>query len=135
MSTGEFALLAEVASNDKAIMQRPLLDRAGCAGAMRALYEQIRKHVQDARDELPALQRNAKRLHTALQEFWELQAKRDKLQMLEKNELGDLQREIEWHPAAEQRLEGLKISLTSSASELPDLIVGHTKQVAIRHAT
>ena len=42
--------------------------------------------AMDARDELPALQRNARRLHTALQEFWELQAKRDKLQMLEKSD-------------------------------------------------
>jgi hypothetical protein len=107
---------------DKASARIALLDRAGEAGEIRALYDEIQKEVEAARDQLPLLQRDAKRLDGSLHELWTLQRKRAALQRLEQSELMSLQQEYEWHLSAEQKLEGLRLSLTERTTQFPTML-------------
>src|SRR6266542_1810378 len=56
---------------------------------------------------MPLLQRQVKRLDTALHELWDLRRKRGTLQRLEQGELLALQQQYEWYLLTEQKLDAL----------------------------
>jgi DNA repair ATPase RecN len=99
-----------------------LLDRIENAAPVRSLYEQIKTQVDKARDQLPVLQRQVKKLDMRLRDLWELQRKRAALSRLERGDLVVLQQEYEWYLSAEQRLEALRLALTHQASKVPEAL-------------
>jgi DNA repair ATPase RecN len=107
---------------DRADARITLLDRAGDHAEIRNLYEKIHLEIEKARDELPVLQRQVKRLDGKLHLLWALQDKRAALQRLEKTELVGLQQEYEWHLAAEQKIEGLQRTITERSKQLSTII-------------
>ena len=107
---------------DRAEARILLLDQVGSAGEVRSLYESIRKHVDQARDVLPGLQRLVKKLDNLLREMWALQRKRKTLQKLEQSELVALQQQYEWFLSAEQKVGALQTALKDRISQVPDLV-------------
>jgi DNA repair ATPase RecN len=107
---------------DKADARIGLLDRIGDAAQIRSIYGDIRSHVERARDQLPVLQRQVKRLDGALRELWDLQHKRATLARLEEGELLTLQRQYEWFLASEQTLQALDSDSRARAARLPSML-------------
>lgn len=107
---------------DKADARVALLDRIGDAGQVRTLYRQISALVETARDELPVLQRQVKKLDAALRDLRDLQDKRAALARLEEGELLTLQRHYEWFLATEQTLFALETSSRERAARVPDML-------------
>lgn len=107
---------------DKADARIGLLDRIGDAARVRMFYREIRTHIEHARDELPLLQRQVKRLDGILRELWDLQRKRATLARLEEGELLSLQRRYEWFLAGEQALQALGSDSDERAMRLPSML-------------
>ena len=89
---------------DRASARINILDRAGEPEDVIQAYSQIRNHVAQARDTLPLLQRQARRLGKVLKEFWELSRKRSTLTRLAEDQLSNLQDQYDWFLKAEGRL-------------------------------
>ena len=89
---------------DRASARINILDRAGEPEDVIQTYSQIRNHVAQARDTLPLLQRQARRLSKVLNEFWELSRKRSTLTRLAEDQLSNLQDQYDWFLKAEERL-------------------------------
>jgi DNA repair ATPase RecN len=89
---------------DRASARIGILDRARDSGEVQSAYEEIRGHIAKARDQLPLLQRQVRRLGDSLKDLWELKRKRSTLARLEAGELSGLQNQYEWFLATEQRL-------------------------------
>jgi len=95
-----------------------LLDGIEGAQTIREKYAVVEQNVQQARDQLPILQQNLRRLDETLKGLWDLQRKRDTLQKLKKEELVSLQSEYEWYLAAEQRMTSHKTKLEKNRVSL-----------------
>lgn len=108
---------------DRAEARITLVDRIGDPTAIRGIYREIEHEIEKARDNLPILQRQIKRLDSGLKELWDLERKRSTLEKLEQRELVALQREYEWFVASEQTLQGLEEESTRRAGDLPGLLV------------
>ena len=89
---------------DRASARINILDRAGEPEDVIQTYSQIRNHIAQARDTLPLLQRQARRLGKVLKEFWELSRKRSTLTRLAEDQLSNLQDQYDWFLKAEERL-------------------------------
>jgi DNA repair ATPase RecN len=112
----------------EAVADRPeariaLLDRIGDPTAIRNVYREIEREIEKARDDLPILQRQIKRLDGTLKELWDLERKRSTLEKLEQGELVALQREYEWFVASEQTLDALESDSERRSDELPGMLV------------
>jgi DNA repair ATPase RecN len=107
---------------DKASARIGLLDRIGDHAAIRRKYEHIGQQVERARDQLPLLQRQIKRLDAALKELWELQRKRATLARLEQGDLLALQQQYEWFLLTEQKLDGLRAAAERRRDAVPDAV-------------
>jgi DNA repair ATPase RecN len=110
---------------DQAEARISLLDRVGNAAEIRAHYEKIRALTEQARDVLPILQRQIKKLQNGLRGMWELQRKRATLQRLEQDELLSLQQQYEWFLGAEQKVSGLQTSINARSGQIPALIASN----------
>jgi DNA repair ATPase RecN len=110
---------------DQAEARISLLDRIGNAAEIKSLYEEIATYVDHARDLLPLLQRQIKKLEGSLRDMWELQRKRKTLQRLEQDELVSLQQQYEWFLSTEQKLVGLAAALKDRSPRLPELLASH----------
>ena len=108
---------------DHASARIGILDRAGDPGNVIQAYSEISKHIGHARDTLPLLQRQVRRLNKALQELWELRRKRSTLARLAEDQLSDLQDQYDWFLKAEERLEsiagGVELRRTQVEDALP----------------
>lgn len=107
----------------EAVADRPaariaLLDRVSDERIPQGQYEEIKQFVEQARDLLPSLQRQIKRLDSSLKELWDLQNKRRALGRLEEGALLDLQRQYEWFLEAEQRLEALRADVVERTADI-----------------
>lgn len=102
-----------------------LLDRVGDPGAIRQHYDGIKGKVEHARDQMPILQRQVKRLDAALHELWELRRKRASLRRLEQGEMLALQEQYEWYLLTEQRLDNLAKLATDRHSAIPQALSSH----------
>src|SRR5260370_19101372 len=107
---------------DKPEARIALLDRAGDDRKVRDLYATIKERVEHARDQMPVLQRQVKRLDSVLREFWDLQRKRSSLARLEQGDLVEMQNQYEWYLLTEQRLENLKSALAKRHDQLPEVV-------------
>ncbi len=99
-----------------------MLDLAGEPESVVQAYAHIRDHIAQARDTLPLLQRQVRRLDTALQELWELRRKRSTLSRLARDQLSSLQDQYDWFLNAEQRLEAIVAAVTTRKNQLVDLV-------------
>ena len=99
-----------------------LLDGIEGAQTIREKYTVVNQNVQQARDQLPILQQNLRRLDEALKGLWDLQRKRDTLKKLEKEELVHLQSEYEWYLAAEQKMSSHKTKLEKNRVSLSKVL-------------
>jgi energy-coupling factor transporter ATP-binding protein EcfA2 len=102
-----------------------LLDRIGDPTAIHQHYDGIRKKVEHARDLMPILQRESKRLNGALRDLWGLQEKRQTLQRLEQGAMLALQQQYEWYLSTEQKLEGLSKAAINSHGGVKDAVTNH----------
>jgi DNA repair ATPase RecN len=105
---------------DKAGARIDLLDRIGDPHSVRKLYEEIGSNVERARDQLPLLQRQVKRLDSALREAWELRRKRATLKRLEQGDLLALQEQYEWYLLTEQKLDALRVAASRREPSVAD---------------
>ena len=110
---------------DQAEARISLLDRIGNAAEIKQLYIQMKAGVEHARDLLPLLQRQIKKLEASLKEMWELQRKRKTLQRLEQGELLSLQQQYEWFLSTEQRLAGLESLTKERSARVPEIVTSH----------
>lgn len=101
-----------------------ILDRTGDPKSIQARYEAIAAAISQARDQLPLLQRQVRRLSQSLKELWELEKKRSTLTRLEEGALLALQTQYEWFLQTEQRLASIKASAEARRKQLPELIPG-----------
>jgi DNA repair ATPase RecN len=109
---------------DKATARIALLDRIGDRAAIQRRFETISQQVERARDQLPVLQRQIKRLDGALKELWDLQRKRASLVRLEQSDLLTLQQQYEWFLLTEQKLDGLRGAAERRRDAVPEAIAG-----------
>jgi DNA repair ATPase RecN len=107
---------------DRASARIGILDRAGDLQDVQRAYEDIRHHVARARDQLPLLQRQVRRLGGSLKDLWELRRKRSTLARLEAGELSAMQDQYEWFLSTEQRLASIVSGASERRTELPELI-------------
>ena len=84
-----------------------ILDRVGERSEIRSSYERISEETAAAREELPILQNNMRRLGSALRELWDLRGKRKALRILKEGDLIRLHDQYEWFLSAEERLGAL----------------------------
>ncbi len=109
---------------DKATARIALLDRVGDRAAIQRRYDEMAQIVERARDQLPVLQRQIKRLDSALRDLWELQRKRATLLRLEQGALLTLQTQYEWFLLSEQKLAGLQSAAERRQLEVPESVAG-----------
>lgn len=107
---------------DRASARIGILDRAGEPESVVQAYSRIRDHVGQARDALPLLQRQVRRLDKALKELWELRRKRSTLSRLAEGQLSQLQDQYDWFLKAEQRLEAIVGGATARRTQLTDVV-------------
>ncbi|GJL65486.1 MAG: hypothetical protein NPIRA05_04570 [Nitrospirales bacterium] len=107
---------------DHATARINILDRAGEPENIIQAYSQIRTHVGQARDTLPLLQRDAKRLGKVLSQFWELSRKRSTLTRLAKDQLSALQDQYDWFLKAEERLEAIIGGVEARRIQVADVV-------------
>jgi len=81
-----------------------LLDRVDNPARVRRLSDEIARNIERARDLMPGLQRQIKKLDTALRILWDLKRKRRTLAKLEAGALSTLQSDYEQFLLAEQQL-------------------------------
>src|SRR5207244_31483 len=82
-------------------------------------FDHTKNKVEHARDQMPLLQREVKRLDGSLRDVWELRRKRATLQRLEQGEMLALQQRYEWYLLTEQKLNGLSRSATERREAMP----------------
>ena len=109
---------------DKAAARIALLDRIGDRAAIQRQFDTISQQVERARDQLPVLQRQIKRLDAALRELWDLQRKRASLVRLEQGDLLILQQQYEWFLLTEQKLDGLRGTAERRHGAIPEAVAG-----------
>lgn len=102
-----------------------LLDRIGREEEINESTRQITAIVEQARDILPLLQRDMKKLEASLKEMWELRRKRKTLQRLEQGDLLKLQQQYEWFLSTEQKLVGLEKMVSERSTQFPGLLQTH----------
>ena len=107
---------------DHASARIGILDRAGEPESVIQAYIEIRKHIGQARDTLPLLQRQVRRLSKALKELWELRRKRFTLTRLAEDRLSDLQDQYDWFLKAEERLEAITGSVELRRTQIEDVV-------------
>lgn len=105
---------------DRAQARVELVDRVGDPSVVRTAHEKIKEQIERARDRVPLLQRQIKKLDAGLKELWELQRKRATLARLEKGELLALQNQYEWFLQTEQRLQSLRTDVSVQQTRIPD---------------
>lgn len=106
---------------DQADARIALLDQIGDAAHIATLLASIKSKIEQARDQLPLLQRAARRLRNSLRELWDLQRKRSSLQRLQQGEILTLQQRYEWLLSSEQTMLGLADGVRAHS----DNIAGH----------
>jgi hypothetical protein len=114
----------------EAVADRPgarieLLDRVGNPQEIRNHRNRIKEQVEKARDILPMLQRQVKRLDGTLRELWDLQQKRSTLSRLEQADLLALQEQYEWFLLTEQKLASLIESAGKRTAAIPEALASH----------
>ncbi len=107
---------------DHASARIGILDRAGEPETVIQAYFEIRKHISQARDTFPLLQRQVKRLSKALQELWELRRKRSTLARLAEDQLSELQNQYDWFLKAEERLEAIARDVELRRTQVEDVV-------------
>lgn len=107
---------------DHASSRINILDRAGEPENVIQAYSQIRNHIAQARDTLPLLQRQARRLDGILKEYWELSRKRSTLTRLAEGQLSDLQDQYDWFLKAEERLEAIIGGVEARRIQVADVV-------------
>ena len=107
---------------DHASARIDILDRAGDPEIVAEARLEIEKSVAQARDTLPLLQRQARRLDTALQELWELRRKRATLTKLAEERLSALQDQYDAFLRAEQGLGAIAPAATGRKAQLQEII-------------
>ena len=107
---------------DRATARINILDRAGQPEHVAHAYSQMRAHIAQARDTLPLLQRQARRLDKVLSEFWELSRKRSTLTRLVEEQLSVLQDQYDWYLKAEERLAAIVNGTEARRSQLEDIV-------------
>ena len=107
---------------DRASARIGILDRTGEPQRIQQAYDGIQSHIARARDQLPLLQRQVRRLSTSLKELWELQRKRSTLARLEQGELLGLQNQYEWFLQTEQRLAAIESGAAKRRGQLGEVI-------------
>lgn len=107
---------------DRASARIGILDRAGNPQRIQRAYEGIQSQIVRARDQLPLLQRQVRRLGVSLKELWELQRKRSTLTRLEEGELLRLQNQYEWFLQTEQRLGAIQSGAATRGGQLAEVI-------------
>jgi len=112
--------IEQVAENADARIS--LLDRVGDPATVRQHYDDISRKIEHARDQMPILQRQVKRLDTGLRDLWELRRKRASLRRLEQGEMLALQQQYEWYLLTEQRLDNLAKSATDRYTAIPQAL-------------
>jgi len=100
-----------------------ILDRAGDPVKVIHAYKGIQDHVAQARDTLPLLQRQARRLEKALKELWELRQKRSTLTRLEEGQLSILQNQYDWYLKAEERLEAIAEAAEARRVQVKEIVI------------
>ena len=99
-----------------------ILDRAGEPESVVQADGRIRESILQARDALPLLQRQVRRLDKTLRDLWELRRKRSTLSRLTKDRLSKLQDEYDWYLKAEERLEAIVGGASARRAHLADSI-------------
>lgn len=107
---------------DRASARIDILDRAGEPENVVLSYGEIRKSIAQARDTLPLLQRQVRRLLTGLRELWELRRKRLTLARLTEGKLSDLQDQYDWFLKAEERLNSIAAGAEDRKAQIADAI-------------
>ena len=107
---------------DRASARINILDRAGEPENVIQAYSQIRNHVAQARDTLPLLQRQARRLGKVLNEYWELNRKRSTLTRLVEDQLSDLQDQYDWFLKAEERLVAIASGAEAHRNQVEEVV-------------
>jgi len=95
-----------------------LIDSAGHEAEIRKLHETIDAKVESARDQLPAFQRQVKKLDDKLQQRLALRNKRNTLKKLEKEALLQLQTEYEDFLFCDQQLGNLRDRLSNMNTQM-----------------
>jgi hypothetical protein len=114
---------------DRASARIDILDRAGDPRGVQRAYEEIHLHIARARDQLPLLQRQIRRLGASLKELWELRRKRATLARLDEGELSKLQQQYEWFLQTEQRLAAIVGGAGSRLGEIDQIIPSRLETV------
>jgi len=107
---------------DQASARIGILDRAGEPERVVQAYSEIRNHIGQARDALPLLQRQVRRLDIALKELWELRRKRSTLTRLAKDKLSQLQDKYDWFLKAEERLDAIAGGVAARRTQIADVV-------------
>lgn len=107
---------------DRASARIGILDRAGEPERVVQAYSEIRNHIAQARDALPLLQRQVRRLDTALKELWELRRKRSTLTRLAEDNLSVLQDKYDWFLNAEERLDAIAGGIAARRTQIADAV-------------
>ena len=107
---------------DKASARIDILDRAGEPENVVHAYSEIRNNISQARDALPLLQRQVRRLDKALKKLWELRRKRSTLTKLAEDQLSHLQDQYDWYLKAEERLEAIAEGVAARQNQISDVI-------------
>jgi DNA repair ATPase RecN len=107
---------------DKATARMTLVDSIGDPLVIKTFQHRIGEQVERARDLLPLLQRQVKKLDGSLRELWDLQRKRSALARLQQGDLLTLQEQYEWFLLTEQKLAALKEAATKKIAAVPDAI-------------
>ena len=110
---------------DRAPERIALLDRVGDPTAIRTAYETIQVHIDRARDQLPLLQRQVRRLDSSLKQLWELQHKRSTLKRFEEGDLSILQRQYEWFLLTEQKVSAIGEDIRHRREEISEAVASH----------
>lgn len=107
---------------DRASARIDILDRAGEPENVIQAYSEIHNHIGQARDALPLLQRQVRRLGKVLKELWELRRKRSTLARLAKDQLSDLQDQYDWFLKAEERFEAIAGGVEVRRTQVEDVV-------------
>jgi DNA repair ATPase RecN len=110
---------------DRATARVRLLDGVKNPATVRVLFDELREKVEGARDTLPLLQRQVKRLDARLHDLWSLQKKRSALKRLEEGDMLDLQNQYVWFLETEQSLVGLHGDVEGRRSEVETSVISN----------
>lgn len=103
---------------DHANARIALLDRVEDPAKIRDLSTSMTQQIERARDQMPGLQRQIKKLRGALGVLWDLKRKRQTLAKLEAGALSALQSDYEGFLLMEQQLLRIKSNAAASAESL-----------------